>query len=321
MAGEALICAYALNGDIENLNWTRINGWQDASGPLWVHLDRHQAETRDWLSERSGIDPVIVEALLAEETRPRCEAFGDGLLVILRGVNLNPGADPLDMISIRIWIERDRLISTRSQKLMAVQDARESIERHAGPRTTGELLVRLADGLISRIGDYIDRLESECDDLEENENSEGFAVNKNRLLELRRNALLVKRYFAPQREAIGRLISVRNEWLDDSIHMELREIMDRTLRHLEALEAVRERSALAQERLTNLLAEKTGRTMYVLTVIAAIMLPLGFIVGLLGANVGGIPGAQSDNAFWYLCAILALAVAAQVVLFRKLKWI
>lgn len=321
MTSEALVCAYALNGDAQCLSWDQIDAPQSADAPLWIHLDRREAATGDWLANKSGIEPIIVQALLAEETRPRCETFDEGILVILRGLNLNPGADPLDMISVRIWIEKDRIISTRGQRLMAVQDVRSRIERHVGPRSTAALLVSMADGLISRIGDYIDRLEAECDELEAAAEDKSILNAEDQILDLRRHAVMVKRYFSPQREAIGRLLNARFDWFGEDPQMELREVQDRTVRYLEELEAVRERSTLIQERLANQRAERTGRTMYVLTLIAAIMLPLGFIVGLLGANVGGIPGTESENAFWYLCAALVAVAAVQVYWFRKLKWI
>jgi zinc transporter len=64
-----------------------------------------------------------------------------------------------------------------------------------------------------------------------------------------------------------------------------------------------------------------NRTMYHLTVVASIMLPLGFLTGLLGINVGGIPGAESPWGFAAVCGILAGIVGAQVILFRRLRWL
>jgi zinc transporter len=61
--------------------------------------------------------------------------------------------------------------------------------------------------------------------------------------------------------------------------------------------------------------------MYVLTVVATIMLPLGFLTGLLGINVGGIPGAENPWGFIAVCLALAALVAAEIWLFRRLKWI
>jgi zinc transporter len=77
---------------------------------------------------------------------------------------------------------------------------------------------------------------------------------------------------------------------------------------------------VVKDELTNALADRLNRNTYVLSVIAAIFLPLGFLTGLMGINLGGIPGAASANAFWIFSAILVVLVVAQVVIFRMLRW-
>ncbi len=101
----------------------------------------------------------------------------------------------------------------------------------------------------------------------------------------------------------------------------LREVSDRTMPHVEDLDAVRDRTAVLQDELTTQMSEQMNRTMYLLTVVATVMLPLGFVTGLLGVNVAGIPGANSPWAFGALCAILVLLVAFEVVILRRLRWI
>jgi zinc transporter len=61
--------------------------------------------------------------------------------------------------------------------------------------------------------------------------------------------------------------------------------------------------------------------MYILSIISAVFLPLSFLTGLLGINIGGIPGAQNDNAFYIFTTILILIVTAQFMIFKKKKWI
>ncbi|HBF99444.1 MAG TPA: zinc transporter ZntB, partial [Alphaproteobacteria bacterium] len=92
-------------------------------------------------------------------------------------------------------------------------------------------------------------------------------------------------------------------------------------RFVEDLDAVRERSQIIQDELTTALSDKLNRNLYLLSIVAAIFLPLGFLTGLLGINVGGIPGTESPYAFGIFSAILVLIVGLQVVIFRKLHWI
>jgi zinc transporter len=68
-------------------------------------------------------------------------------------------------------------------------------------------------------------------------------------------------------------------------------------------------------------SDQMNRNMYMLSVVAAIMLPLGFITGLLGINVGGLPLTHSTNGFWIVTGALVILVAIQVYFFRKQKWL
>jgi len=140
------------------------------------------------------------------------------------------------------------------------------------------------------------------------------------IAELRRNAIGLRRYLAPQREAVSRLFSEKLEWLSDMDRLRLRESADRTTRFVEDLDMTRERAVVVQEELLGRLSEKMDRTMYILSIVAAIFLPLGFFTGLLGVNVAGIPGTEFTGAFIILCLGLVLMVIFQIWLFKYKKW-
>ncbi len=291
------------------------------SDVLWFHFDRTAAATRSWFSAESRLDPVVGEALLIEETRPRCAAFGDGLILILRGVNLNPGADPEDMVSIRIWAERQRVITTRRFHLMAVEDVRAALAEGRGPRTTGELVVALADRLTERMGPVIDGLDDRVDEIEDALLGPVESSLRGRLVEIRRQAIAFRRYLAPQREAITRLAGETTGLLSKLDHVRAREEADRINRYVDDLDAARERAMVIQDELSNRLSDRMNRNMYLLSVVAAIFLPLGFLTGLLGVNVAGIPGTDSPWAFAIVCGLMVALVAVEVLLFRRLKWL
>lgn len=102
----------------------------------------------------------------------------------------------------------------------------------------------------------------------------------------------------------------RVSWMSEVARALLRESGDRITRFLETLDAARERAAITNEELTQGLAEQMNQTMYTLSIVAAIFLPLSLLTGLLGINVGGIPGADSPWAFALVTLlILALGVA------------
>jgi len=140
------------------------------------------------------------------------------------------------------------------------------------------------------------------------------------IAEIRREAIGLRRYLAPQREAMTRLYSERIDWLDELSRVQLREIADRNTRYIEDLDSARERAAVTQEELMGRLSEQMNNRMYVLSIVAALFLPLGFLTGLLGINVGGIPGTDYQPAFLIFVVLLILVLALQLWILKWKKW-
>ncbi|MCW9031792.1 MAG: zinc transporter ZntB, partial [Gammaproteobacteria bacterium] len=259
-------------------------------------------------------------ALMSDDPRPRSAVMQNGLLVILRGVNMNPGAEPEDMVSIRLWINDKRIVSTRRRKLLSVSDLTHAINTGIGPTSTGDFLVHLAARLVERMSYVVDEIDGNADLLEEKVLTLQSHQLRPQISQLRREAISLRRYLAPQRDAMTRLYNEKVQWLDETQRMQLREIADRTMRYIEDLDSVKERVIVIQEELMSRISEQMDKRMYVLSMVAAIFLPLGFLTGLLGINVGGIPGAEYKEAFLVFSGILTTVVLIQIFIFKKLKW-
>jgi zinc transporter len=101
----------------------------------------------------------------------------------------------------------------------------------------------------------------------------------------------------------------------------MRESADKLQRYVEDLDAARDRAVVLRDEIANRLSVQMNRTLYALSIVAGVFLPLGFLTGLLGINVGGMPGVEYDYAFWIACLLMVLVFIGEVALFRRLKWI
>ena len=319
---DGLICAYRLDGQGggAELGWDALRADADL-GNTWAHLHFESDRARKWLREESGLSALVVEALLYEETRPRCAAVGDGLLINLRGVNLNPDANPEDMVQLRLYVDRNRIVSVRRRRLMAVQDIRDRLVEGRGPVNGADFIVDITAGLMERMGPVISDLDNRVDDLEDRVVTASNAGLRGELWQMRRQAIALRRYIAPQREAMGRLVTEKIAWIDPQAGQRLREIADRITRYVEDLDAARERAAIVQDDLTTRLTEQMNKNMYVISIIAAIFLPLSLLTGILGINVGGIPGEKWQWAFTAVSVGIVLLGVLEYYVFRKLRWL
>lgn len=319
---DGLICAYRLDGKggAEALDWTTLPHPDNAEN-TWLHFDINSERARTWLREESGIPAVAADSLLYEETRPRCSPLGDGILLNLRGVNLNPGADPEDMVSIRLYIDKHRVVSARRRKLMTIADMRDRLQSGTGPRNPAEFLLDVTSHLLDRMGPVIADLDDAIDAIEDKVLENSQASIRRDLWQLRRQAIALRRYVSPQREAMARLVTERISWIETQTGQQIRESADRITRYVEDLDSARERASIVQDELTTRLGERMNKNMYVLSVIAGIFLPLSLLTGLLGINVAGIPGDKWPWAFTAVTVGLLVIGLIEFFLFRRLKWI
>ena len=321
MPGFLHSCVFNGRGGAKFLDFSSLPEDVGGNEVLWIHIDVNDDASRSWVEKNSGLDPTIVDALLAGETRPRSFSTDQGLLVVLRGVNTNPGQDPEDMVSVRVWIERNRIISTRRRRLFSVIDVKEMLEKGVGPTSPGSFLTYLVDKLADRIGNFIDDIEERVSEAEDTMATQDQTQFRQMISTLRQQIASVRRFLAPQRDALDRLYRQPGNWLSEEDIRDLRDEADRITRYLEDLDLARERTMVLREEFLGQLAQEQNTRMYVLSVVAAVFLPLTFVTGLLGMNVGGLPGLESPRGFAGSLVIMVVAAVGLLAFFRAKKWL
>ncbi|RXJ78189.1 zinc transporter ZntB [Arcobacter sp. F155] len=309
------------NGGAKSLSYDEIQNYTKSMGLLWVHFDYSSKEAIDWITNRSGIDEVAVDALLTSETRPRTTILDNSILLALRGVNLNANSDPEDMISIRLYISKDLIVSTKKRDLLSVKDILNSFEKNRGPQNSSEFLIELTDRLTSRMEGTIDSLHDRASEIEEMIIESSNLFVRTEISKIRREAISLRRYLSPQKEAMHRLYSDKVSWLSEHDKVQLREITDQLIRYVEELDSINDKVTLIQEEILSKISEQMNQRMYVLSIISAIFLPLGFLTGLFGINVGGLPGTENKDAFMFFTIALSAMGVGLFYLLKRSKWI
>lgn len=308
-------------GSSIRVSYRELKEYKRGDGILWVHFDYSSSEAIEWITNRSGIDPIAIESLLKEETRPRTTILDDNILLSLRGVNLNPDSDPEDMISIRLYISEDMIISTKKRNLLSVEDIVQSLQSKRGPKSSSEFLVEILDRLTCRMEGTIDNMQDRTLEIEDLIIESNNIELRNKISTIRREAIAIRRYLSPQREAMFRLYHEKVSWLNEYDKVQLQEITNQLIRYIEELDSINEKVALVLDEIANITSEQINKRMYFLSIISAIFLPLGFLTGLLGVNVGGIPGSEDKSAFLVFFIILLVIGSIQFYLLKKNRWI
>ncbi|TNE56846.1 MAG: zinc transporter ZntB [Alphaproteobacteria bacterium] len=308
-------------GSWQQVDLAEVSGEFAPRQLTWIHLDYASPATRIWIERNlSFLDPEIQDALLSEAPRPRIEEYEDGLILMLRAANLNEGQDPEDMISVRMWVDPMRIVTVQRRRVRAIEDVQERLATARAPKTVGSFIIALVRAIIDRMEGVISDLDEETDALEEEVLAEASVEVRERIVHARQRAIVFRRYIVPQRDALMQLRAYDSALFRSQERFGLQAVLDDLQRFVEELDAIRERAMVIKDEFANILSDRLNKRLYMLAIVTTIFLPLSFLTGLLGVNLGGIPGADSAVGFASLCAIVVVAMIVQIFWFKWKRW-
>jgi zinc transporter len=290
------------------------------SGPgfIWMHIDRGSEQDLALLRGKD-IPDVAAAALVASETRPRCDRIEDGALVNLRGPGEAATDDSDRLVSIRLWVRQGKVSSVTRRPLAATAHVVKQME--AGHiLDPGDLVAAIARAISKQLDPQVAALGDELDDCETDFEPRKVYKLRTEIARIRSEAIAFRRFVAPDRDALQTLAHLDFDWIAEEDRLHIREAADRFARMTEELEAVRERAALIHEQLTDMRGEQMEVRSLILSIVALIFLPLTFITGAMGMNVP-VPGQDSPHAFGIIMGICALITVGVAAYFARIHWL
>ena len=304
------------------IGWEEARDWSPAHPAelLWVHLCRTHEDAMPWLEQRLGLPEPVAEMLTDDGNRPRAYRDGDALVAVLRGINFNPGAEPEDMVSMQLWTDGTRFVTLRREPLQTPRDVLAEVDSGDGPTDAGSLVTELIEQIIARMNTSIVDMNAVIDALEDADIDDDRDLILARTSAIRRNCLAMKRHMGPQHGALEAISKSRLPWFEEHDRREIAETIERLRRYLDDIDVSMESAVVLQDELRARALASSDKTNYLLTLVASIFLPLGFLTGLLGINVGGIPGTEDVHAFWIVVITCGALLVVQIALFLVWRW-
>ncbi|GGC94702.1 transporter [Undibacterium terreum] len=321
-----LICGYlfepgkagsAIHADAV-LEWLRTRQDSRDGSFLWLHFNLANVAAEKWLHEHSRLPDEFYEMLHEGSRSTRIEHANNGLIAVVNDVLHDFAFEASDIATLWLCVEQNVMISARRKPLQSVDRLRNAVNHGELFHSATELLTHLlrdqADVLIGIVRNAIKRV----DDIEDHLLADRLNPKRAKLGELRRVLVRLQRLLAPEPAALFRLLQKPPVWVAESDVQELRQSTEEFAVVLSDMASLQERIKLLQEEIAASVNEQNNRSLFVLTIVTVLALPINIIAGLLGMNVGGVPLAQHPAGFWIVVAIVAtFTVIAGWLAFRK----
>jgi zinc transporter len=316
-----LVCAYTfapgakgtpITGD-EAAAW--IAGAQPQGGFLWLHFNLANTASQRWLAQHLDL-PQEFNDLLQPSTSTRVEVAGTALVGVLNDVMFF-GPEASTASTVTLFVDARMLVSARTTALKSIDRLRAAVKAGEIFRSPCELLAHLlrdqADVLVQTVRDAT----RQVDVIEDAVMLRPASRHRPKLGMLRRVLVRLQRLLAPEPATLFRLLNRPPAWVSVDDAMGLRQSAEELSAAVADSAALVERVRLIQEELSAHLNEQTNRTLFVLTAVTVLTLPMVIIPGLFGMNVGGVPFKDHPAGFWVVLGLVVGLVALGVTVVVK----
>jgi len=276
---------------------------------LWLHFNLAHSAAEAWLRAHSGLDESFYEALHEGSRATRIERVLDTLFAVVNDVTFDFAFEASDVATLWISARSHVVITGRRSPLRSVDRLRAAVKR--GERLASA--TALLDHLLRDQADELQRIARKAtdrvDDIEDALLAGRTARLSAELAQLRRMSVRLQRLLAPEPGAFFRMLANPPQWVSQSDQQRLQQASEEFSVVLRDIGGLQERIKLLQDESAARVAEENNRSLFLLTMVTVLALPINLVSGLLGMNVGGVPFGQHAHGFWLVLALIAAITA------------
>jgi zinc transporter len=302
---DGLVCGYLLvpgapatpiDADAA-ADWLAAPARSPADAFVWLNFSLANAASERWIRRHLSLPESSLESLHEDIGSTRLEQDGDALVAVIHDVLFDFTFDPGSVSTVSLCVEPSFLLSARLRPLRSVDRLRASVKTGQTFRSSAHLLGHLLRDQAEVLVNIVRQSTIRVDFIEDKLLADRISTSRRDLGSLRRTLVRLQRLLAPEPAALFRLLNRPPAWIGGEDVQDLREAAEEFSAAVLDSGALVERVKLLQEELAAQINEQTNRTLFILTVVTVLALPINLIAGLFGMNVGGIPLAEHRHGF------------------------
>ena len=291
----------------------------------WLNVDGlHDVEVIETLGERVGLHPLVMEDILSTGQRPKLDDYEDLVYIVLRMVQFDAPSEELIDEQVSLVVGRNFVISFQERPGDVFDSVRERLRTAKGRiRASGAdyLAYALIDAVVDHYFVALEQLSDVIEDLSEAILDSPDPKSLERVHDLKRSLILMRKSIWPLREVAGKLVRAEAPLFEVSTLVFVRDVYDHAVQVIDTVESLRDIVAGMHDIYLSGLSNRMNEIMKVLTIIATIFIPLTFVAGIYGMNFHYMPELEWRWGYFTALGVMILIAAIMIALFRRKRWL
>jgi magnesium transporter len=299
--------------------------FKDKPTITWINIDGlHDLEVIEKIGKQFGLHPLVLEDIVNTGQRPKLEDFENHVFIVLKMLYYDQEKNELEAEQISLIFGQNFVISFQERVGDIFEPLRERIRKSKGRvRKAGAdyLAYALIDSIVDHYFVILEQLGERIEDAEQELATDPAVETLQSIRVFKKEMIFLRKSIWPLREVVNSLERGESSLIHESTLIYLRDVYDHTIQIIDTVESYRDMLSGMLDVYLSSISNRMNEVMKVLTIFAAIFIPLTFVAGVYGMNFDFMP----ELGWWwgYFAALLVMAIvaAALIVYFKRKRWL
>jgi magnesium transporter len=293
-------------------------------GLLWLDVENTTAEDAQLLMDVFHFHPLAVSDCVSKNIHPpKIDQFEDHLFIIVHGINYHIESDVVETTELSLFLGKTYVVTSHDVPMRSVTSTIERLQANGRPMQRGaDMLAHdIMDALVDNIMLTIDELDVKCMYIESEAVEHPRKETLTSVMQLKRSIMALNRVMSPQRELANSLARGDYPLIGKKAEIYYRNIYDHLVRIEMLTQGLRDLADSVLATYLSSVSNRMNEVMKLLSIVAAIFLPLTLLTGIYGMNFVNMPELQWRFGYFALLGIMVLVAIALVTHFKGRNWL
>jgi len=299
--------------------------FKDKPTITWINIDGlHDVEVIEKIGKQFGLHPLILEDIVNTGQRPKLEDFGNHIFVVLKMLYYDKEKNELEAEQVSLIFGENFVISFQERVGQIFEPLRERIRKSKGrvrKSAADYLAYALLDSIVDNYFVILEQLGERIEDAEQELAASPTVETLQTIRVFKKEMIFMRKSIWPLREVVNSLERGESSLIDESTVIYLRDVYDHTIQIIDTVESYRDMLSGMLDVYLSSISNKMNEVMKVLTIFAAIFIPLTFVAGLYGMNFSFMPELEWQWGYFAILLVMAAIGASMLVYFRRKRWL
>ncbi len=301
----------------------------EPDGLLWVDFHNEDGHDDEEILEKTfGFHPLAIDDALRETHVPKLDNWGKYLYLVFSAITLVK-SESLDLstLELDIFVGKNYIVTYHDKPIEVLDHLWSSLQTDERALKFGSdhLLYRIIDDVVGSYQSIFDALDDEIDRLEGQVFGRQSADTLERIYNVKRMVLQLRRIIFPQREVLNKLSREEFDVIDTRAQVYFRDVYDHLVRMHDLMESMRDLITGTLETYLSMVNNRMNEVVKVLTVITTFFMPLSFITSFFGMNFflprNPVRSLMEPSVFLVVIVILCITPFFMLAWLRRRGWL